>query len=599
MSRHPILKPSLFIFLCLLLTWGVAPVSAATLTVNTTADSGAGSLREAITNAVNGDTIVFSTSGTITLTSQLTISQNLTINGTGKSIIIDGNNAYRVFCVTTATVNFIALTIQHGQTGETCGGNTNFGGGIYNDSSGTVSITNSTLSANRATSFGGAIYNAGGTMNITNSTLSGNSSADSGSGIYNAAGTMNITNSTLSLNSTVYRGGAAYNTGTMNITNSTLSGNSAPDRGGALYNTTGTLKLLNSTLSWNSTTDSGGGIYFRSGTVEVQNTIIAENTGIGPNLYNSGPSFTSLGNNLIGDDDGGNGFTNGVNGDLVGDTISPLDPLLGALSNNGGTTQTRALLAGSPAIDAGDDTACAASPVNAVDQRGTARPQGTHCDIGAFEVVASATTSVPAAIVPTAIPAPALCSLTGFASSTQVAMSLPNGNNGLNVCYSLITDPAQAGVTQLFALAAEVYTFDGYGSVTTGVPVQVCLQGVGTLLYRSAVGQPRVTVNLPSFSQNGFTCGLIPNAGTVILIPGAAAPAAAIPPTALSNCRVTTTNILNLRAAPDATSAILTKVPYQTTLSASARSGAWLQVVFGSQQGWLSAGYLSLDGDCG
>jgi predicted outer membrane repeat protein len=437
-----------------------------------------------------------------------------------------------------------------------------------------VSITNSTLSANQATAYAGAVYNFSGTMNITTSTRSGNSAAD--------------------------RGGAAYNnSGTMNITNSTLSGNSTPSRGGGIYSL-GTLKLLNSTLSGNSATTGGGGIYFRDGTVEVQNTIIAENTGTaGPNLYNYSPSFTSLGNNLIGDDDGGNGFTNGVNGDLVGDTISPLDPLLGALSNNGGTTQTRALLAGSPAIDAGDDTACAASPVNAVDQRGTARPQGTHCDIGAFEVVASATTSVPAAIVPTAIPAPALCSLTGFASSTQVAMSLPNGNNGLNVCYSLITDPAQAGVTQLFALAAEVYTFDGYGSVTTGVPVQVCLQGVGTLLYRSAVGQPRVTVNLPSFSQNGFTCGLIPNAGTVILIPGAAAPAAAIPPTALSNCRVTTTNILNLRAEPDANSAVLTKVPYQTTLSASARSGEWLQVVFGGQQGWVSASYLSLTGDCG
>ncbi len=573
MSRHLILKPSLFVLLCLLLMWGAAPVSAATLTVTNTNDSGAGSLRDALASAGAGDTIEFSVSGTITLTSQLTISQNLTINGTGKSIIIDGNNAYRVFCVTTATVNFIALTIQHGNPSETCAGNKTYGGGIFN-SGGTVSITNSTLSANQATAYyAGAVYNFSGTMNITNSTLSGNSAAD--------------------------RGGAAYNnSGTMNITNSTLSGNSTPSRGGGIYSL-GTLKLLNSTLSGNSSSE-GGGIYFRSGTVEVQNTIIAENTGTaGPNLYNYGPSFTSLGNNLIGDDDGGNGFTNGVNGDLVGDTISPLDPLLGALSNNGGTTQTRALLAGSPAIDAGDDTACAASPVNAVDQRGTARPQGTHCDIGAFEVVASATTSVPAAIVPTAIPAPALCSLTGFASSTQVAMSLPNGNNGLNVCYSLITDPAQAGVTQLFALAAEVYTFDGYGSVTTGVPVQVCLQGVGTLLYRSAVGQPRVTVNLPSFSQNGFTCGLIPNAGTVILIPGAAAPAAAIPPTALSNCRVTTTNILNLRAAPDATSAILTKVPYQTTLSASARSGAWLQVVFGSQQGWLSAGYLSLDGDCG
>jgi hypothetical protein len=99
--------------------------------------------------------------------------------------------------------------------------------------------------------------------------------------------------------------------------------------------------------------------------------------------------------------------------------------------------------------------------------------------------------------------------------------------------------------------------------------------------------------------QGGFTCGIIPNAGTVILIPGTPAPTAAIPPTALSNCRVTTTNILNLRAEPDANSAVLTKVPYQTTLSASARSGEWLQVVFGNQQGWVSASYLSLTGDCG
>ena len=62
---------------------------------------------------------------------------------------------------------------------------------------------------------------------------------------------------------------------------------------------------------------------------------------------------------------------------------------------------------------------------------------------------------------------------------------------------------------------------------------------------------------------------------------------------------MTTTHILNLRAAPDATSAVLDLVPYQMVLSASARSGEWLQVVFGSQQGWLSAAYLTFEGDCG
>jgi len=265
---------------------------------------------------------------------------------------------------------------------------------------------------------------------------------------------------------------------------------------------------------------------------------------------------------------------------------------LGTLGANGGPTQTIPLLTGSPAIDRALAADCLAT-----DQRGFVRPAGAGCDIGAFEYV-----PVPPAVEPTPLssPAPALCSLTGFASSSQVAISLPNGGNGLNVCYSLISDPVQAGVTdQPFTLAAEVYTFDSSGSVTTGVPVQVCLQGAGTLLYRDASGQPRTTVGLPAFSQGGFTCGLIPHAGTVILVPGAAAPTAPPVTTALNACRVTTTHILNLRAAPDATSAILDHVPYQTTLNASARSGEWLQVVFGAQQGWLSAAYLTFEGGCG
>ncbi len=535
MSRHAILKPSLFILLCLLLTWGTIPVSAATHTVTDEA-----TLRTAVTNAVAGDIIEIQAGITIQLTSILpTISANgVTINGNGATI--KGGTNIRIFTIASGgNVTINSLTMQNGNCSGSCPIGVNTGGGIYN--AGTVTITNSTLSGNSATSFAGGIYNAG-TVTITNSTFSGNSSTS--------------------------LGGSIFNSGTVTITNSTFSGNSATPLGGGVFNANvGRLTLKNTMLS----KGASGTNCFSAGT-----------------LLSNGAAY-----NLADDASCGAGVTQ----------VSSLG--LGTLGANGGSTQTIALLVGSPAIDAGEDALCAAAPVNAVDQRGYVRPVGLHCDIGAFEYGAApysppappSTSSVPAA--PTAIPSPALCSLTGFASSTQVAMSLPNGNNGLNVCYSLITDPAQAGVTQLFALAAEVYTFDGYGSVTTGVPVQVCLQGVGTLLYRSAVGQPRVTVNLPSFSQNGFTCGLIPNAGTVILIPGAAAPAAAIPPTALSNCRVTTTNILNLRAAPDATSAILTKVPYQTTLSASARSGAWLQVVFGSQQGWLSAGYLSLDGDCG
>lgn len=112
-------------------------------------------------------------------------------------------------------------------------------------------------------------------------------------------------------------------------------------------------------------------------------------------MYSAGPGvsgsddlsgvFTSLGFNLIGVTDGSSGFTNGVNGDLVGSSSAPLNPLLGPLANNGGPTPTMALLHGSPALDAGDD-ALLGPPYNlTTDQRGFPRKSGAHVDIGAFE----------------------------------------------------------------------------------------------------------------------------------------------------------------------------------------------------------------------
>lgn len=96
-----------------------APVFASTITVTTTADSGPGSLREAITNASSGDTINFSVTGTIALGSELLISQNLTINGPGAtSLAISGNNTtYRVFEIAGGTVALSGLTVQNGSIG--------------------------------------------------------------------------------------------------------------------------------------------------------------------------------------------------------------------------------------------------------------------------------------------------------------------------------------------------------------------------------------------------------------------------------------------------------------------------------------------------
>ena len=154
------------------------------------------------------------------------------------------------------------------------------------------------------------------------------------------------------------------------------------------------LTITNNTAdSDNDGTGDGGGIFNDAATVQVQNSIVAGNfdtpgnTGGGTKNPDCSGTFSTQGYNLIGRNDGCSGFANGVNADKVGTGASPINPLLVALANNGGSTQTHALLPGSPAINAGNPLppgsggfACDAS-----DQRGIARPQGSACDIGAFE----------------------------------------------------------------------------------------------------------------------------------------------------------------------------------------------------------------------
>jgi CSLREA domain-containing protein len=327
-----------------------------TLNDNTTSGDSLCTLREAIdaaNNAGNGDCganssgddmITFSVSETISLQSTLpnivdaSTAGKLTIDGTGQSITISGNNSVRVFEVNSGgDLTLQNLTVSNGRASGS-------GGGIVNN--GTVNITNSTFSGNSASSGGGGIYN-GGTVNITNSTFSGNS-AIYGGGILNVFGTANITNSTLAGNSSTGFGGGIYNSGTVNITNSTLAGNSAP---------------------------SGGGIASTIGTLTLKNTIIANSTS-GGDCVNSGTVSPST-NNLIEDSTNACGLTNGVNGNIIGS-----DPNLGSLT---GSPAYFPLNLNSLAIDAGDNATCAAAPVNNQSQNGVTRPQGPKCDAGAYE----------------------------------------------------------------------------------------------------------------------------------------------------------------------------------------------------------------------
>ncbi len=240
------------------------------------------------------------------------------------------------------------------------------GGGIYNEGSLTISASRLSVNGAGANRKGGGIYNSSsGVLSVFASTISVNTAPGGlGGGIYNA-GRLTVDASTLSANAAgAGLGGGIFDdiTGTLTITNSTFSGNFGGFGGGGI-SASGPVTVTNSTFYSN--TASGGSGLSNGGLrpFVVKNTIVANNACGGP--------ITSLGHNL----ESGNtcGFT--AAGDLVN-----TNPLLGPLAANGGQTQTDALLPGSPAINAGDDSGCPAT-----DQRGFVRVG--RCDIGAYEFV--------------------------------------------------------------------------------------------------------------------------------------------------------------------------------------------------------------------
>jgi len=299
-------------------------------------------------------------------------------------------------------------------------------GALVNSFQGTTTITNSNFSNNTTSGQGGAIDNLEGIL-IVNTSRFHNNSADLGGAIsagYNGSSVINsitINNTTFDGNFAVSYGGAIHiypgsqaqavivgtvfenNTAEsaggiaswadLTITNSTFSNNSANGTGsgtpgGGIVNL-GTLLMTNATFS-----DNSGGAFLNMGQADLRNSIIANSVG-GPDCTNlPGATITSNINNLMESGDG-------CDVPFIFD-----DPALGPLTENGGPTRTMALLPGSPAIGAGDDSAC---PLT--DQRGIARPQGEHCDIGAFEYIDSPVTVTPS-LTPITTPIPPTATIT-------------------------------------------------------------------------------------------------------------------------------------------------------------------------------------------
>lgn len=357
-----------------------------TYTVINGNDSGPGSLRDATlqANSNPGSTIIFDPS--VTLVS-ITGSAMFIVN---TSVIIIGNGASNlnitrtsgtgsIFAVSITTISISNLTISNGITGSDSGG-----GAILIQNS-TLNLEYCVITNNSARLVGGGLSAFRTNVTIDNCTFNNNlltATGAGGGGISCANGTLILKNSTVNNNSVLVGSGGGgiilSSVPSALIFNSTFYGNSVPSGiGGGIASSSSNVTLTNITVSGNNARGGGGCDFIINSTVTtVNNSIVANNTVTGSNpdvgFAIIAGSFTSAGNNLIGIDDNGY-FINGVNGDKVGSTATPLNPQLGTLQNNGGFTQTLALIQGSPAIDSGNN---ANLPVGTLyDQRGVGFPR--------------------------------------------------------------------------------------------------------------------------------------------------------------------------------------------------------------------------------
>lgn len=294
----------------------------------------------------------------------------------------------------------------------------NFGGGINKRNSGTLTVLNSTISGNSANNGGG--ISTGGTAIIGTSIISDNSANGTGGGISHTYGTLSVDTSTISGNTSGTEGAGLAATSNFTLTNSTVNDNVASGGGGGIYNGTaadstiststisgntaqfdgggidnnGILSVTNSTISGNdSTIGGGGGIDNASGGLSIGSSLVSGNTDASGS-FNILGSFTSDGNNLFGESGASGVDTPSLDAsDRV--PTEALDEILETtLANNGGFTQTLALVDGSPAIDAGNGTGA--------DQRGVAVVNSIR-DIGAFEFELIVPPVVPPPVAPPSV----------------------------------------------------------------------------------------------------------------------------------------------------------------------------------------------------
>ncbi len=421
------------------------------------------SLREAIAAAPVDGIIEFAPNLTaltpILLSNEIIINKNLTISGAGADkIVIKSDYLHRIFFINAASYVVIhGVTLAQGAAlnGEAAGE----GGAIY-VLGGNLTLDSVHLFDNRATRGGGVAFSLFGFQHtIRNSTFSENVGGSSGGGFHcNGEGSLNgpiviVANSTFTLQ-TGGTNGMGFTAVRCHVIarNITVSDNIGSNNGGIFVTSNGTLNIANSIVSGNiaTTTDP---VFLRP---EISLFL--------------GSSVTSGGGNLIGDSPGEAANT-GIPIIYQPNDIRDTPPLLGSLQMNGGSMPTLALLSGSPAIDAGDNTKTIIPPNNSpliTDQRGFLRIIGNSppvVDIGAFEFGSAASWTA-------ATPTGTNVNTTAGPVTVQFAGVSQAGNTTVSPI-----DPSTAGTLPTgFSLGAGLPAFEISTTAVFTSPVTVCLQ---------------------------------------------------------------------------------------------------------------------------
>ena len=585
--------------------------------------------------------------GTILLDATLLVTSEIIIDGNGHSVNGGGN---QIFNITSGSLTLIDLTMT--------GGFSLTNGGAIAVSNAALTLNNSVVSGSGARGQGGGIYALDSDLTLVDSVVSGNvtnANAEDFEPVVEEEddtdetdGTAQTTDGPIDATDLTdleaqsedgepeaeaqteatpeptevpeveelpdvdgVSGGGVYFTSESRklvVERSGIDSNTTPDSGGGLYIAGGSASISNSTISGNSADVDGGGIYSSSASVVTHATIVGNTAFNGAGIVDA--FLLQLYNSILSDNQGGDcsGSLNANLGNIIKD---------GSCNHDGLTSDPKLLLLagspayylpqeGSPAIDAADPAYCLDT-----DQRGINRTPGT-CDIGAseheagvfnFQIQSALSALTPGSgggdssqeeaeeieVLPTAVPSncpdlPGHIIVTGW-------------DNGSNVhCTHL--DHVGLGDQTLVNHGA-IHAVDIFGWVAQ--PLTVCFKhDSGAIVLLDAANAPRNIVPLKTWTDGNLKCAHVDRVGSAVLMPPAFFTSGVVPDAIwdVSNCTVTTTDILNLREQPNITSRVLANVLNDVSLTADQNSIYFYRVNYYGIVGWLSKDYLSVSGSC-